>query len=63
MFHAGSMGRVLTASLRGVSPVVHTNPSEVLFCACSEAETCYYVSWFSRGEGMSIWPLDSPGPH
>lgn len=56
MLHSGSsLGRALTPGLQGVSPVMHTDPSKVLFCACSEAETHYYLSWFRKGEGMNIW--------
>jgi len=42
VLHTGSsLGRALAPGVTGVSPVVRTNPSEVLFCACSEAETQY----------------------
>lgn len=55
MPHAGSsLGRVLTPGVQGISPVMHTDPSRVLFGACSEAEIHYYFSWVIRGEGMNI---------
>lgn len=56
VLHAGSsLGRALTPGLKEYFQLRYTNPAKVPFCACSEAETHYYVSWFRRGEGTNTW--------